>query len=208
MSEDMINGLSKCLWLHSFSFSAIWTINKNTCGCPGPGQRAMEYPSILSPDQKDFKAGAYSRVTFSTRIFQSALQLRVVVPVHLIYQNGLVFHSLIQPHCRSHDASLHLEHPMARSTTAQLPAGKKPSCFCLFLNSSLFQSELMWFSHLGECLVFSRGLCISLLFSYYLLVTLSKLKGKGVMKCQELKLIFSTNSMLSSVFNTVKREQC
>lgn len=48
---------------------------------------------------------------------------------------------------------------------------------------------------------------MSLLFSYYLLVTPSKLKGKGVMKCQELKLIYSTNSVLSSVFNTVKREE-
>lgn len=24
----MISGLLKCLWLHSFSFSAVWTINK------------------------------------------------------------------------------------------------------------------------------------------------------------------------------------
>lgn len=119
---------------------------------------------------------------FSKRIFLSVSQLRVVVPVHLIYQNGLIFHSLIQPPFRSHDSSLHLEHPMARSTTPQLPGGKEPSCFCLFPNSGLFLSELIGFSNLGEWtrFVLQQG---TLCLSYYLLVTLGKLKGKGVMKC-------------------------
>lgn len=66
----------------------------------------------------------------------------------------------------------------------------------------------MWVSNLGEWTRFGlQEGTLYLLFSYYLLVTLSKLKGKGVMKWQELNLIDSTNSMLASVFNTVKREQ-
>lgn len=95
---------------------------------------------------------------------------------------------------------------MARGPTAQLAAGRD----ILLLLISEFQLDSVRADvglKLGRMdqVWFSGGDSLSLLFSFYLLVTLSKLKGKGVMKWQE--LIYSTNSMLASVFNTAKREE-
>lgn len=83
--------------------------------------------------------------------------------------------------------------------------------FCLFLSFKSSQLFLIRFSQSwrgyqtqedGPGSVFNGGTRLSA-FLLLSLVTVSKLKGKGMMKFQEVKLIYTINSMLSCMKSTL-----